>query len=202
MNYPEGFCLEGWSLESWISWSTSPLKLLLHTSRIIFKSQTWHDKIQKKRWQVWNVGEPSTAIFPLLWYFCLLRKKTTSSMFSLRPVDQKRLKAQDLHISTENFSKSIKSWKTMKKLLEDQAFWVIQDHSISHPSQLSKHLESYCCNFWKEKSSLLHCISKYTLTESIKKSLHTTTKVLYSFERFSVSVSNTNHKSSYCNLTH
>ena len=38
-------CLEGWPLKRCFSWTTSPSKLLLYDSRIIFKSQIWRDKL-------------------------------------------------------------------------------------------------------------------------------------------------------------
>ena len=56
-------CPEGWPTESWFTWSTSPSKLLLHKSWIVPKSQIWHDKIQKKHWQLWKVGERQWLVF-------------------------------------------------------------------------------------------------------------------------------------------
>ena len=146
MNYLEGYVQKGDHQKVNSNESPYPSKLLLHNSRIIFKSQAWKDKIQKKCWQVWKDNVLSTAIFPLLWYFCLLKKKATSFLSSLRPVDQKKAQSSRSAHFNEYISKSIKSWKIMKKWLDDQAFWAIKDHSISYPSQLS------------EKKNLLFCI--------------------------------------------
>ena len=62
-------CSEGWPPNKCFSWSISPSKLLLHDSRIRFKSQIWCDKIHKKCWQVWKVGELSNNYFPCFMLF-------------------------------------------------------------------------------------------------------------------------------------
>ena len=81
-NLSRRLCLEGWPLERCFSWSTSASKLLLYNSRIRFKSQMWCDKIQKKCWQVWKVGEPSNDYFSSSVLFSKVEKE--SSFFSIQ----------------------------------------------------------------------------------------------------------------------
>ena len=67
------------------------------------KSQMWCDRIQKRCWWVEKLVNHQTAAFLLLWYFQRLKKKATSSLSSLRPVDQRSSRLKICTLQRINF---------------------------------------------------------------------------------------------------
>ena len=73
----------------------------------IFKmSKRWFDKLQKRHWQVWTVGNQQTATFPLMCKFWRMgKRKAISSLTSHRPVDWKNTRIKACKLQRLYFSK-------------------------------------------------------------------------------------------------
>ena len=135
-------CREGWLLKGYNSWHTIPSKHLLHISRITFKSQMWHDKIQKSA----DKSEMLVNYQQLFFLFCdIFTYWEKKQLLLFLVLDQWIIKAESsrsAHLN-EYILKSIKSWKTMKSWLDYWTFYALKDHSILFLSQPSKHPENY-----------------------------------------------------------